>query len=234
MAGLSERREVMVTRKDDMAASALDQPIIDATSSALRAAVGGEGAFQELMAALWDPCVRLVGRSAAMRGLDASEDDVREVVTRVMTKLERHEHRALRLYGEWQPRNPDKTFADWFKITVANIVRDFGRQRRGSDQRRVAGDISKKRLLNDFADTLPLDQLGKRPPITNEQTARQLLEFARERLPAEQLAALEAWLQGASYAAIASSYGLNDAAAAKKRVRAAVAVLRRHFGAQVG
>ena len=102
-----------------------------------------------------------------------------------------------------------------------------------SEEAPIANELRRaqqKRLLNDFAKSLPLDDMGKRPPITDAQTARQLLEFARERLPGDQLAALESWLQGASYEAIASSRGLDDTASAKKLVRAAVAVLRRHFG----
>jgi hypothetical protein len=208
----------------------LDRPILAAEPLAARVAAGEEGAFRGLMAALWEPCVGLVGKSPAMRALSASEDDQREVATRVMAKLERDGGHALRLYAEWHERHPDKDFADWFKITVANVIRDFARERRGSDQRRLPGELSKKRLLNDFAKSLPLDDMGRRPPLTDAQTARQLLEFARERLPSEQLAALESWLQGADYGAIASSRGLEDAAQAKKLVRAAVAVLRRHFG----
>jgi uncharacterized protein (DUF2267 family) len=197
----------------------------------VEAVLRGDEDFGQLMVALWEPSMRLVGGSKAMRGLRASEDDVREVVTRLMTKLQRDDFRALRLHPPWKERHPDKTFADWFKITAANVVRDFARERRGTDRQRVPGELSKKRLLNDFAKTLPgEDSHGLRPPVTDAQTARQLLEYARDRLPPEQLAALESWLQGASYDAIASSRGLDDAASAKRLVRAAVAVLRRHFG----
>lgn len=208
-----------------------EDPRVDDAESLIAPVLAGDQAFAELMAALWEPSMRLVGGSKAMRGLRASEDDVREVVTRLMSKLQRDDFRALRLYRPWKERHPDKTFADWFKITAANVVRDFARERRGTDHRRMPGELSKKRLLNDFAKTLPGEDLhGQRPPVTDAQTARQLLEYARERLPSEQLAALESWLQGASYDAIASSRGLDDAATAKRLVRAAVAVLRRHFG----
>lgn len=213
-----------------MSGHPLDAPIEAAAPLAVRAAAGDPAAFRELIGALWEPSLRLVKASAAMRALSATEDDAREVATAVMTRLERDDTRALRLYLEWRPRHPDKTFADWFKITVANVIRDFARERRGGAARQIPRELSQKRLLNDFAKSLPLDELGRRPPVTDAQTARQLLEFARERLPADQLAALEAWLQGASYEAIASSRALDDAASAKRLVRAAVAVLRRHFG----
>ncbi|MEZ4437677.1 MAG: hypothetical protein R3B72_01195 [Polyangiaceae bacterium] len=207
-----------------------DEALLAALPLAQRVASGDAEAFRELMLVLWEPSLRLIGGSAAMRGLGTGDDEVREVVTRLMAKLERDDFRALKLYADWQPRHPDKTFADWFKITAANVVRDFGRERRGSDRQRVSGELSKKRLLNDFAKTLPGgDELGLRPAMTDAQTARQLLAFARDRLAPDQLAALEAWLEGASYATIASSRGLAEAAAAKRLVRAAVAVLRREF-----
>jgi hypothetical protein len=84
-------------------------------------------------------------------------------------------------------------------------------------------------MLNEF-DALSLEGVGARPPITAAQTARQLLEFARARLPADQLAALEQWVGGASFEEIQADLGLTDAVEARKKVRAACETLRRHFG----
>jgi hypothetical protein len=94
----------------------------------------------------------------------------------------------------------------------------------------LAAQPSAKRLLNDLAQSLPLE-LGARPPMTDAQTARQLLEFARTRLPTKQLVALEGWLQGASYEALSEQLSLAGADEAKRLIRAAVAVIRRQFGA---
>jgi DNA-directed RNA polymerase specialized sigma24 family protein len=82
--------------------------------------------------------------------------------------------------------------------------------------------------LNEFASSPALEDLGVRPPLTAAQTARELIEFARSRLPAEQLALLEAWLEGASFDDMAREHG-TTADEARKLVRAAVATLRRHF-----
>jgi len=210
----------------------LDAPILAAEPLVRRVAAGETAVFQELMAALWEPCIGLVRASPAMRGLSATDDDAREVVTRLMSKLERDSHRTLRLYVDWCERHPDKSFADWLKITVANVARDFGRERRGSDVRRAPNEPGSKRLLNEFAQSLPLDDIGARPPMTDAQTARQLLEFARSRLPASQLGALEAWLQGADYDGIAESQELTGPEDAKKLIRAAIAVIRREFGGE--
>ncbi|MFO0551234.1 MAG: hypothetical protein U0271_22790 [Polyangiaceae bacterium] len=204
----------------------LDAPLLAAEPLARRAAAGESAAFRAFMAALWDPCLGLVRGSPAMRS--ATEDDAREVVTRVMARFERDSFRALRLYLDWAPRYPDKTFADWLKISVANVVRDYARERRGG----VGGapnEPSAKRLLNELANSLPLEDYGVRPPVTDAQTARQLLEFARGQLPQQQLAALEAWLQGATHDTIAVDLSLPGAEDAKRLVRAAVAVLRRQF-----
>lgn len=212
-----------------------EEAILAAEPIARRAAGGDAGAFKQLMAALWDPCVALVRGSAAMKGLAANDDDAREVVTRLMSKLERDGHRTLSLYVDWASRHPEKTFGDWLRITVANVARDYSRERRGNQARTPAspkdGAVpSAKRLLNDLARSLPLE-LGARPPMTDAQTARQLLEFARTRLPEGQLTALEGWLQGASYELIAEDLKLSGADEAKRLIRAAVAVIRRQFGA---
>jgi hypothetical protein len=65
--------------------------------------------------------------------------------------------------------------------------------------------------------------------MTAAQTARQLLEFAREHLPEDQLGALMMWLEGATFEEIAEELGLGEPEAARKTQRAAVAALRRHF-----
>lgn len=210
----------------------LDERILAAEALARRAVAGEAGVFRALMAALWDPCLALARASRVMRS--SNEDDAREVVTELMAKLERDEHRALKLYVDWAGRHPDKGFADWIKITLANVVRDHARERRGGEVGQTPEGVSAKRLLNELAQTLPLEDLGVRPPVTDAQTARQLLEFARGRLAEGQLSALHDWLQGKSYDAIAGDLALESPQEAKRLVRAAVAVLRRQFGAPDG
>jgi hypothetical protein len=94
----------------------------------------------------------------------------------------------------------------------------------------VPGEPLAKRLLNELAKQLPLDDVGVRPPVTDAQTARQLLEFAQRELPPDQRTALLEWLQGASFEMIAETSALPGPEDAKRLVRAAVAVLRRQFG----
>jgi DNA-directed RNA polymerase specialized sigma24 family protein len=197
---------------------------------AARAADGDAAARRELMEALWPTWLGLVRGSRAMGPLARSEDDVHDVLTKLVEKLGRADGHGLRLYRSWIERHPEKTFEDWICIVVANAVRDHVRRQLGEAKGPPStGEPSIKRLLNEFASSPALERLGVRPPLTAAQTARQLLEFARERLPADQYGALTRWIDGATFEEIEEELGLREAGAGRKLVRAAVAVVRRHF-----
>lgn len=68
-----------------------------------------------------------------------------------------------------------------------------------------------------------------RPPMTAAQTARELIEFARAHLRADQFTGLTRWMDGADLGEIAAELALPDPDEARKLVRSAVAVLRREF-----
>jgi DNA-directed RNA polymerase specialized sigma24 family protein len=68
-----------------------------------------------------------------------------------------------------------------------------------------------------------------RPPVTAQETARELLEFACEHLEPDQTQALDLWLQGASFEDLASAQS-SSPEAARRVLRAAIARLRRQFG----
>jgi len=113
---------------------------------------------------------------------------------------------------------------------VANAVRDHVSEHLGEGKAQDdAQNPSVKRFLNEFAQALPIDRLGVRPPITAAQTARQVLDFARGSLPEDQYAALTRWVGGATFEEIEDELGLTEPDAGRKLVRAAIAVLRRRF-----
>jgi hypothetical protein len=200
-----------------------------------RAAAGDAGACQALLEALWPAWIGLVRGSRAMRALASQDDAVHDIVAKLVEKIGAADGRALRLHRPWRARHPDKGFADWMKIVVANAVRDHLRGELGPTRAPSAtGEPSLKRLLNEFASSPAIEELGVRPPMTAAQTARQLLDYARARLPPDQWAALTAWIEGASFAEIEEQLGIDEPDGARKRVRAAVAVLRRHFGGGTG
>lgn len=162
-----------------------------------------------------------------MGSLARSHDHVHEVLTRLVEKLARPEGGGLHLYAPWRERHPEKTFGDWIRIVVKNQIRDYVREQLGPPRGADDGP-SLKRLLNEFASSPVLEELGVRPPVTAAQTARELLEFARRKLPAEQTRVLGLWLEGASFEEAGGELGL-EAAAAQRLLRAAVATLRREF-----
>lgn len=192
-----------------------------------RVTTGDAKAWQSLVAHLWPVLFKIVAASPSMGPLGRSEDDVRTVLTRLFERLSRGDGRALMLYGAWRAQHTDKTFEDWIRIVTANVVRDHLREVLADAA--AFEDPSVKRLLNEFAACPALAALAVRPPITNAQTARQLLEFAEQRLPPDQHRALVLWLEGASFSEIGTELGLAGEQLASNLVRAALAVLRRAF-----
>jgi DNA-directed RNA polymerase specialized sigma24 family protein len=198
----------------------------------VRAVAGEPGAYEQLVALLWPQLISMVGSSRMMvRGSDGS-DHTRDVVTRIVDKFQRNHCHTLTLFDPWKQRHPDKSFEDWLHIVAANEVRDFVRGRKGTRARTASESPSIKQLMNEYASAMDVDDLGARPPVTAAQTARQMLEFAEQRLPTDQLSALRLWLSGASFEELHREMGLEDPTHARNLVRAAVSVLRRQFGDQ--
>jgi RNA polymerase sigma factor (sigma-70 family) len=198
-------------------------------SLALRAAAGDPSASRELVEHLWATWVELVRSSRSLGALSRSEDHVHDVVARLVEKFGRPDGRTLRSYPPWRDRHPERSFADWMRIIVKNVIRDYAREKLGRQQAQP-GEISAKRLLNEFASAPVLEELGIRPFVTPTQTARELLEFANERLPDDQLRSLALWLEGSSYEEMGAALGVAPEQT-KKLLRAAVATLRRQFRA---
>lgn len=194
-----------------------------------RALAGNEAAWVHLLGKLWDEVDHRVKHSRLMGQLRGSVDDRREVVSRVFARLRRNDLRALRTFPAWRTRHLDKTFADWLAILVANVIRDYVSERLGDIDVSGAG---LKRLINTLAESLDRgdDHAGAPPPgITNTITAAEVLAAARSRLPQDQWLALNGWLSGADFAEIAAEHGWQDPELARKRVRAALARLRREI-----
>jgi DNA-directed RNA polymerase specialized sigma24 family protein len=190
-----------------------------------RAADGDTVAWTAMVERLWPALHRLLRANHSMGGA-RSEDDVRDVLTKLFSKLGAKQGRGLKLYASWRARHPDKTFEDWIRIVAKNVVRDRAREALGA--RTSSAEPSVKRLLNEFAASPRVESLGFRPPMTAAQTARQLLDFAKAHLPLDQHRALTLWLEGASFEEIEGECELGTDGG-RKLVRAAVAVLRRQF-----
>lgn len=201
--------------------------VADATlleALAQRAAKGDRAALREWLERLWPVLVGLVRSSGSMRSLIYSDDHVHNVVQAALEKLSR----GVESYVAWRGVHPEKGVLDWVRIVTKNAIRDYLRAQLGP--RTATAEPSAKRLLNEFAASEQLDQVGQRPPFTAAQTARELYEFAKERLTAPQLRALSLWLEGQSFEEIAADLRIATGAAAPL-LQAGIAVLRRHFRA---
>jgi DNA-directed RNA polymerase specialized sigma24 family protein len=200
---------------------------------AMRGAEGDAGARRRLVETMWPAWMALVRGSREMARLARSDDHVHDVLLRIVEKVERDDGHTLALFPSWQARHPDRTFKDWVAIVVANTVRDHLREQLGPTRAPASPDEpSVKRLFNEFTCAPVLATLGLRPPVTDAQTARQLLEFARARLPTQQCDALMQWIHGSTFAEIEEELGVEEPDGGRKLVRAAIAQLRRHFASR--
>lgn len=196
-------------------------------ASARAGADGDERARKELVERLWPFWLNRVRSHAALRRLSPSDDHVYNVVARLVKKL--LDQQVLASYVRWREGLPQANFAQWLHSVTDNEVKDYARAVAGrfSAERAEQGP-SAKLLLNEFATSPLLDELGIRPPNTELQTAQELLRFARSRLPPEQLQAVTLWLQGATDDEIGGCLNVDESQARALR-RAAVARLRREF-----
>jgi hypothetical protein len=188
---------------------------------------GDAVAQRKLVEHLWPCWLKQVRGSRGMAALAQSEDHVREVATRVAQKIGKPGAPTLRLYPFWREKHADRDFGDWIRIVVANAIRDYVREQIGN-VRIPDGDLSPKRLLNELTMSGTGEVTKVRPPFTAAQAARQIVEFAQDHLPQDQLRALSLWLQGATDVDL--DRDLETApGGGRALMRAGVATLRRKF-----
>ena len=221
------------TLSEDMGRSSHESKCvsIDASHCERLAALAAEGdakAREQLIEHLWPHWLRLARAHRRLAPLPDAEELAHEVATTLAAKLGRTDSHHLRLYPTWQATHPEKDFADWIRILTANAARDMARSVLGRRKPEPGAAPSVKAVLNELSGSLSVSTLGSRPPMTNAQTARQLLEHAERRLSASRYGALRSWLMGSTFEEIGAEAGMAPEAA-RREVRAAVAVLRRHF-----
>jgi len=198
--------------------------------------VAGDGsAWKELVTKLEPLLIQFLRRGRTLGPMRHNVDDCRAVMIKVLERLKKDDYRGLRLFQPWAHANPGKDFGDWIRIVTVNIARDHVSSRLGFAERTGDEASPNKRMLTTFASLLVGDddqRLAFRPLMTNEQLARELLEYAARNLDPIQLQALRRWMDGASFDELAAELGLAAPRDADKLVRAALARLRRHFGDQ--
>lgn len=194
----------------------------------VRRVLRGDPAAWMSLFAKYGPVVTGVARShRSMGSYRTSADDVRNVMAQVFERLRRDDFRALRTFVPWLEKNPSKGFGDWMMIVTVNVIRTYVTSKLGAPRT----DGSAKQLVNTWATSLDLDLDAPlvHPHMTTLETANQILAYAREHLAEDQVAALAGWLEGSSFDELAADLHLQDARAADKLVRSALAKLRRQF-----
>lgn len=214
----------------------LDDSGLAALAAYVPRVVGGdEAAWQELVVQLEPHLMALLRSSRALGPMRQNVDDCRAVMINVLERLKKDDFRGLRLFERWVVANPGKDFGDWIRIVTVNMARDHVSSRLGAAKRGDDETPHNKRMLNTLASLLPADddhRLAFRPLMTNDQLARELMEYAARALDRVQLRALTLWIEGASFEELAAELELPRPQDATKLVRAALARLRRHFGDQ--
>jgi DNA-directed RNA polymerase specialized sigma24 family protein len=157
------------------------------------------------------------------------EDDRRNIVLEVMSRLQAHGFERLKLYVEAKQQNPELRFMSWLRVVTKRVTIDYVRthpeyldHRRSPDEDQVGEWVTPR--------TLPPDsRIGRRPPVTNQSTASELMRYAAATLPGPQVRALEMWLGGAAFEDIARELDQEEGKDAERLVRSALERLRRRF-----
>jgi DNA-directed RNA polymerase specialized sigma24 family protein len=197
----------------------------------LRAAAGDELAWQELWVAIEPDLQRLVRNPRFLGRVGLDDDDRNNIVLDTISRLAANQRKRLCDYVELRADNPTLRFISWLRVVAKRVGIDYQRGHpRYLDRRRDKQPASTpgKWIV---PGTLPPDsQLGRvRPPFTSEGTAGQVAVYATATLPDDQRRALELWVHGDPYDAIAHALGLGGPGDAERKVRAAIERLRRHF-----
>jgi DNA-directed RNA polymerase specialized sigma24 family protein len=198
------------------------------------AATGDERAWQRLWAEIEAPLSRIVAQPRFLGRLGQQEDDRRNIVVAVMAKLRADDFHRLRLYLEARRANPRLRFLTWLRVVAKRVGIDYLRVH-PNYVRNDDSQASHPRVWVEPGPLPPASQVaGERPPVTNRGTARQLLQYAVGAIPADQLRALEMWVQGDSFEDVAAALRMSSARDAEKTVRAAIERLRRRYRAGKG
>lgn len=196
------------------------------------AANENEAAWQELWAVIEPPLSRVVAQPRFLGRLGQREDDRRNIVVAVMARLRADRLARLKMYLDAKRANPRLRFMSWLRVVAKRVGIDYLRSH-PDYLRRDDSNASTPGVWIEPGTLPPASQIaGNRPPITNDGTARELLQFAAGAIPDDQRRALELWSQSESFADIASSLGLASATEAERTVRAAIERLRRKFRAE--
>jgi DNA-directed RNA polymerase specialized sigma24 family protein len=193
------------------------------------AAAGDDRAWQALWSSIEPDLSRMVAHPRFLGRLGQREEDRRNIVVAVMARLRADRFHRLTLYLDAKRGNPRLRFISWLRVVAKRVGIDYLRGHQDYVRRHDRDASSPGKWVE--AGTLPpaSELVGERPPVTNRGTARALLQYADEVLPADHRRALELWVRSESFEDISRLVGLTGAGDAERMVRAAIERLRRRF-----
>ncbi len=199
-----------------------------------RAVAGDEPAWQQLLAGL-ETALEPMWRRMPIGRLKSREDDRRNILLKLYEKLRKNEFRALASFFD---DRDSPSFRAWTRTVFVRVGIDY---QRGHDEYiRVRGakaePADSQQSIQRWHELASLHTgagAQGRPQVTLRNLVRTMLDYVDEAVKTDNRPlyrpALEFWLSGASYDAIAEELGLDDGAAARRIVNAAKELLRRKF-----
>lgn len=192
---------------------------------------GDDAAWPRLWTEIEPQLMQIVMKPRFLGRLSRRDDDCRNIVVEVMSRLRADNYHRLQLYLATRRDNPQLQFMTWLRVVAKRVGIDYLRGHPDYIDRRREEDRGSSPGEWVDAGTLPSGSKlrGERPPYTNRGTAQQLLRYAAGVIPEVQRRALELWVQSESHDEIARALGLGTAGEAERMVRAAIERLRRRF-----
>jgi len=219
---------------------------VNATLKLLERTVQGDAAaWVELQAEL-DPLIMRMARrhrDLRRRGLTEQADDIADVRISSLERLAANEFRNLRDFLERSERAPEsESFESWLYGVVDFTIRDHLRKRYGRAPKVNASEAGgvrpSKRDLQSLAgrwDDEPERKLLDGIGVTTRLTLTQILAFIAESFSTDEATAIRLhYVEGQSYAEIASQLALREPKEAEQLIRRLNARLRYRFAPRDG
>ncbi|MBA3455854.1 MAG: hypothetical protein H0T42_22345, partial [Deltaproteobacteria bacterium] len=136
-------------------------------------AAGDEDAWQRLWVVIEPQLLRIVAQPRFLGRLGQREDDRRNIVVAVMSRLRADGLARLALYLESRIANPRLRFISWLRVVAKRVGIDYLRAHPDYVRRHEA-DRSRPGAWVEAGTLPPASQIvGERPPVTNRGTAQE-------------------------------------------------------------
>ena len=215
--------------------------VVDDTLKLVRRTLEGDSAAWTALQGVLDPTiVRIARRHQSLRrkGLAEQVDDIAEVRASSLQRLKANSFHNLRSFMQRHAQAAQgESFDTWLYGVVDFAIRDHLRHRFGRAPKTTAAESGKvqpsKRDLGSRAGRLddePAPNLLTAAGVTGHLTVAEILAFIADNFSADEAKAMQLhYLEGRSYAELATELGLPDGKQAERLIRRLNARLRYRF-----